>query len=675
MRTRLSVFCEAVIEAGWLLAALAVPLFFNVYSQRVFEPDKIGLVRSIAMVMAAVWAIWLLERLATMGRREEGRKLSWWERIRETRLVLPALLLVAAYLISTIFSVTPRTSFWGSYERLQGTCSLLSYVVIGLSVLFLLRRREQVERLLLVIVLSSVPVALYGVVQHYGLDPLPWGGDVTQRVAGNLGNAIFIAAYLIMVVPVTVVQWLRLWRRETAGWTTVRRLGIAAVMGGLLVALALLWGLVGLGAGLCFAVVVWGVAGTIGWFSGGSVRRWIMLGFFGSVLAVQLVCIVFTQSRGPWLGLLGGMFLFLIVVLVASRRYRTALSVGVGAVVVGAFLGVLNIPSGPLEPLRDLPYVGRLGRILEVQKGTGRVRVLIWEGALKMVTDSPLRAVVGHGPESMYVAFSPYYSPELAHLERRTASPDRSHNETYDALITTGVLGFAAYMYLFLSVYLAGMQALGLVRDRRDRWLFLGLTLGSGAIGAVLPYLLEGQWRYAGITMPLAVTAGVGAYALVKAAGSWGASRATGSSDEASSWSEQSLLVSGLLGAILAHFVEIHFGIAIGATRTYFWIMSAALVALGQGWEFLTSQHVPGGDSGSDRRSRTRYACLGLYRQRRGLHIAYKDTVGVADYHAGTGCPGDHQLGCGCCRRIYLDGARSTGGRFGDAWMGGDGLA
>ncbi|MGC9359681.1 MAG: O-antigen ligase family protein [Anaerolineae bacterium] len=584
MRTRLSVFCEAVIEAGWLLAALVAPLFFDVYSQRVFEPDKIGLVRSIATIMAAVWAIWLLERLATAARKDRAPTASWWDRIRKTRLVLPALLLVVAYLISTALSVTPRISFWGSYERLQGTYSLLSYVVIGLSVLFLLRRREQVERLLLVLVLSSIPVALYGVVQHYGLDPLPWGGDVTQRVAGNLGNAIFIAAYLIMVVPITVVQWIRLWHRETASWARMRRLGIGAAMVALAAGLVALWGMVGLGAGLWFAVVVWGVAGVIGWLTGGSVRRWLMLGFYASVLAVQLVCIIFTQSRGPWLGLLGGMFLFLIAALVASRRHRMALAVGVGALLVGAFLGVLNVPGGPLAPLRDLPYLGRLGRVFEVQTGTGRVRVLIWEGALEMVTDSPLRAAVGYGPESMYSAFSPYYSPELAHLERRSASPDRSHNETYDVLITTGVLGFAAYMYLFLSVYLIAMQALGLVRDRRDRWLFVGLTLGGGMVGAVLPYLVEGQWRYAGITMPLAVTTGMGAYALVKAVMGWAASGAMAPTNETRPWSEQSLLVAGLLGAILAHFVEIHFGIAIGATRTYFWILSAALVVVGEGW-------------------------------------------------------------------------------------------
>ena len=68
MRTRLSVFCDQVIEAGWLLALILSPLFFNVYSSRVFEPDKLSLVRSIALVMSAAWLIRMLD-VSSWGQR------------------------------------------------------------------------------------------------------------------------------------------------------------------------------------------------------------------------------------------------------------------------------------------------------------------------------------------------------------------------------------------------------------------------------------------------------------------------------------------------------------------------------------------------------------------------------------------------------------------------------
>ena len=137
-----------------------------------------------------------------------------WEKIEpgESRLrtllgipfIIPVTALILAYLIATLFSVTPRISWLGSYQRLQGTYSTFSYIVIFASMVANLRKRSQVDRLITTAVLSSLPVALYGVLQRYGIDPVPWGGDTTRRIAANMGNSIFVAAYLIMVFPLTV---------------------------------------------------------------------------------------------------------------------------------------------------------------------------------------------------------------------------------------------------------------------------------------------------------------------------------------------------------------------------------------------------------------------------------------------------------------------------------------
>ena len=70
MNTKFSRFLEAIIEAGWLAALIIVPLFFNVHSSRVFEPDKLSLLRSIALVMALAWLIKLANE--GLGLRAEG---------------------------------------------------------------------------------------------------------------------------------------------------------------------------------------------------------------------------------------------------------------------------------------------------------------------------------------------------------------------------------------------------------------------------------------------------------------------------------------------------------------------------------------------------------------------------------------------------------------------------
>lgn len=81
-----------------------------------------------------------------------------------------------------------------------------------------------------------------------------------------------------------------------------------------------------------------------------------------------------------------------------------------------------------------------------------------------------LRPLLGYGPESMYTAYNRFYPPELATVEARNASPDRSHNETFDALVITGLAGLLAWQALYLSVVHFAFRYLGVIRSRRDTW-------------------------------------------------------------------------------------------------------------------------------------------------------------------------------------------------------------
>ncbi len=280
VETRLSRICDAIIEAGWLAALVVAPLFFNTFSNRVFEPDKIHLVRSIALLMAVAWLVQLLDG----GSTRSAPAASLRSRLRSTPLVLPALLLVVSYLLSTALSVIPRISFFGSYVRMQGAFSFLSYVAIFVMVLTRLRSRAQINRLFHAVILTSLPIAIYGIIQHAGLDPLPWGGDVVDRVAANMGNAIFVAAYLIIAV-----------------FLTLERLfdSLATLMNE----------------------------------AYGTLADALRAGCYLFILAVQVLAIVFTQSRGPWLGLGAGLYVFVFLGLLllarwAARRSRLPAALG-----------------------------------------------------------------------------------------------------------------------------------------------------------------------------------------------------------------------------------------------------------------------------------------------------------------------------------------------------------
>lgn len=531
METRLSRYAERFIESAWLAALIVVPLFFNVYDERVFEEDKIPLLRSIALLMLALGIIWAIERGRQAFSFEDERP--FWKQ----PLVLPWAGMVLVYILTTLWSVTPRISLWGAYIRRQGMYSNLSYMLIFLLVYLILRRREQLGRLITVILLASAPAAIYGIIQHFGLDPLPWGGDVTKRVSSVAGNPIFIAAYLIMVVPFTIAKIIehmgRLLRDEEDDQATL--------------------------------------------------PASLLLGAYLFLLVIQGLTILYSQSRGPMIGLAVGLYFFALVgaLHLKSRRQRLVGSFAtIAAAVFGiAFLIVFNLPNSPLADLRDAPYIGRLGRVFETESGTGRVRLLIWEGVLDLLAANPVRTLIGYGDETLYVVYPQHYKPDLAKLEARNASPDRSHNETFDALAMRGVIGFAVQLFLFASLFYYLLKWLGLIRTRWQQRLYIGLWIAGGLIGWFTPYLLTGSFALSGVAMPTGIAIGMVLYLMVYAVATLNAEHEAVVAEH-----PHSLVLIALLAALMAHFVEIHFGIAIAATKLYFWTYAALAVVVGAQW-------------------------------------------------------------------------------------------
>ena len=538
MTTRLSQYADGVMEAAWLAAVLLTPVFFDIYSSRIFEPDKITLLRTLALVTLAAWLVKLYEAGGVRWERisPDG---GVFNALRRIPLILPVALFALVYLIAVIFSITPFTSLWGSYQRLQGFYTTLSYLTLFAALAANLRRRAQLERVITIAILASLPVSLYGILQHYGADPIPWGGDVSGRIAANLGNSIFVAAYLIMVYPLALLR-------------------------------------------------------TVEAFEALLVERGPLLPNFTRstayvfILALLTIAIYFSGSRGPWLGWGASLVvIWLGLSLIWRKRWLTISGVAL-ALFAGGFIVLLNLPGGPLESLRDRPEFGRLGQLLDAESRTGRVRTLIWQGAAELVLPhaplefpdgradafNALRPLIGYGPESMYVAYNRFYPPELTQVEKRNASPDRSHNETWDALATSGVLGLAAYLALFGAILYYGLKWLGLVPGRGERSLFLALYLLGGLVSSV-GFVRWGGLKLLGVALPFGMVAGVALYLiLISLFG-----RVQEGVTEIQRLRAYALL--GLLAAILAHFVEINFGIAIAATRLYFWFVAALLLLAG----------------------------------------------------------------------------------------------
>jgi hypothetical protein len=545
MPTKLSRFCLGVMEAAWLAAISVIPIFFNIYSSRIFEPDKITILRSLALLTLAAWAIKLVDEGGIKWKGQAGNT-SLLKYLWDYPLIAPVIGLVVVYSVSTIFSVTPSTSFFGSYQRLQGTYTTFSYLIIFLSIIVNMRKRVQVNRLITTVILASLPISLYGLLQHYNIDPIPWGGDVSIRIASNMGNSIFVAAYLIMVFPLTIGRIVESFKAILTETNETQITGI------------------------------------------NSAKQIIRATIYVFIAALELIAIYMSGSRGPLLGLLAGGYLMLLLLSIYWRKRWLTFSV-VGLALIGAsFLAVFNMSNGPLEALKKSTAIGRFGNLLNSESNSALVRQYIWEGTVKLVgihdplkfpdgsTDkfNFLRPLIGYGPESMYVAYNQFYQPELGQVEKRNASPDRSHNETWDSIVITGISGLLVYLSIFSAVFYYGLKWLGFINDGRDKLFFFICLVGGGIIGAIALIFVKGI-EFLGVGLPFGMIIGVVTYLSIYALIS------PYQNNNSKKGNPYSLLMIVIFAAIVGHFVEINFGIAIVATRTLFWTYAGVTLVIG----------------------------------------------------------------------------------------------
>lgn len=527
MPSKLSMFVARICESSWLAALVIVPILFNPYTERFFEEDKIPLMRSTALIVLAG----LLVAAGEQWSLRETHKRAWWK----VPLVVPVLLLTGAYLLATLFAVDPQVSWWGAYLRSQGTYTLLSYIIIFFAVLCFVREEKQIQHIITIILLTSVPVALYAFLQNNGLDPIQWRDSVERRVMSTLGNPIFIGAYLIMVVPLTIMRIIEHFQQLLQSDEEQEEKE---------------------------------EKDSPNYFASS-----LLLGAYLFLLIIQLMSIIYSQSRGPLLALLIGLACFALFTSILVGRWLTLTFIGLGVLGI-TFLVVFNLPNTPLEPLKQLPYLERLGSLDSGQQGgIGSGRPQIWQGGIDLLRDNPLRDIVGYGPDAMYIVYEPYSPPELAELsEFKGRMFDRSHNEVLDLLIMTGVFGLSAFLLVCVTLFYYFFKWLNFIKTKSQGYGFIGLVVMGSLIAILLSYLIDGSFRFFGIALPLGIIAGMMIYLLILALTRF---------EQVSQPRPHALLLITLFSIIITHFIELQFGIAISATRLYFWVYAALIVVIG----------------------------------------------------------------------------------------------
>jgi O-antigen ligase/Flp pilus assembly protein TadD len=210
---------HASVEMGWLLVAILVPLWVNLWAQQPFEFPKAALLRTLVWVMVGAWSAGCL-----LGWQSPGRGL------RDNPLLWPALTVGAVQILATALAVDRGVSLWGSYERAQGALTQTGYVLLFLLISARLRTLSQARRLVGTMVATGVPLVGLGLAQALGWNPLRLVSDARSPIYGTLGRANFVGAYLAMLLPPSLALILATRRRWVRLAVTALALGEGIVV-------------------------------------------------------------------------------------------------------------------------------------------------------------------------------------------------------------------------------------------------------------------------------------------------------------------------------------------------------------------------------------------------------------------------------------------------------------
>lgn len=335
------------VEAGGLLVACLLPLWFAPFAHAPFESPKARLFAVIACVVLGAFAARGTTEFVARRRHASQFSPKADNGYRTTGLLVGfVLLFVVVRTVATVHSEDVATSFLGTRDNPNGTVLLWASVLFALSLGSVLRTPTQVRRLAKALIVGSVPVVLYGFAQAMRLDPLPWVTDSVSPVHSTLGRSNFLGGYLAMIIPFTL--WLIV-DSEQQSW-----------------------------------------------------RNW-------AILLGQVTCLWLTLGRGAWLAGMAAALVFLVLMAVQRRDRRVALFVTV--VLIGCAIGYQAMSRVDWStPTSEQAVQAQTNQtiVARIRQDSIERRWIIWEHTLRLI---PSHWLLGYGPNTFQQVFSVAYPP------------------------------------------------------------------------------------------------------------------------------------------------------------------------------------------------------------------------------------------------------------------------
>ncbi len=375
--------CDLIIEYGVLAIVFFIPLIFDFSRTNFnsFDLFRIAAFRGVISLVLLVYVakIFINDRIDLRGSK---------------KIYLFSLFLLASFFISSLLSIHPNLSFWGSYERQQGFFNLVNYLLFFILLILNSHSFKQIERLIVTAVAAGAIVCFYGLFQLFGFDPLTWKEPAfaTGRIFSSLGQANFLGHYLILIIPLSFYT--------------------------------------------CFFIV----------------KKLLSKFFFGLVILAEFICLLNTYSRAAWLGLFASAILFILFFILIKKNRKLIISLAgliLIAVILIFSLEVFKVSS--FQNATITTYFYRLKSIADLGSGSNKMRLYYWQASIKEIgRENYKRLLVGYGPDTLDEVFIKYYQPDWAIYEVINSYNDRAHCWPFDVILSYGLVGLASMLCFYI---------------------------------------------------------------------------------------------------------------------------------------------------------------------------------------------------------------------------------
>ncbi len=309
---------------------------------------------------------------------------------------LPGFLLafVAIIGLADAVGIFPYKSIWSNFERMEGWVTLAHLAAYFFVVATVLNTQRWWNWFWNTSIVVSLITTIYGFLQLAGKVTINQGG---VRLDATFGNATYLAVYILYHIFITIYVLV------SPDWfLLVPRNGRQPVKEKMIIA--------------------------------------------GVIIAMELIVLYHTATRGAILGLIAGLGVSALLIALKAKQQprlrKTAIGILIGLVViVAAFFAVKDTSF-----VKNSPVLSRFSSI-SISEKTTTSRFYLWNIALQGFSERP---VLGWGQESFNYVFNRYYDARLYNQEQWF---DRTHNVIFDWLIAGGIMGLASYLLFYGSIF------------------------------------------------------------------------------------------------------------------------------------------------------------------------------------------------------------------------------